>query len=88
MPIGAGTRLIAVGVPRFFGAQFGVAVLEVDEPGRPGHCFAISQTDNGGNAWSWSRPRQWAARQDGSRRPQPRQLQSDLSRGLRIAASL
>ena len=45
MPVGVGTRLIAIGVPCFFGTQVGVAELEVDEPERPGHYFAISQSE-------------------------------------------
>jgi hypothetical protein len=41
-----------VGVPRFFGMHVGAVVLEVDEPGTPGHYFGVAQTANGGDTWS------------------------------------
>jgi photosystem II stability/assembly factor-like uncharacterized protein len=30
----------------------GAVVLEVDEPGTPGHYFGVAQTANGGDTWS------------------------------------
>lgn len=72
-PIGAGTRLVAVGVPRFFGTQVGVAELEVDEPERPGHYFAISQS--GYSASTLQRePSQRGARDRRIGRYQPKML--------------
>jgi photosystem II stability/assembly factor-like uncharacterized protein len=52
IPTDVGERLIAVGVPRFFGMHVGAVVLEVDEPGTPGHYFGVAQTANGGDTWS------------------------------------
>jgi len=56
IPTDVGERLIAVGVPRFFGMHVGAVVLEVDEPGTPGHYFGVAQTANGGDTCPLPRP--------------------------------